>query len=141
MPNNLLKNFPLTCTQVPVLLKTASMCHNDLHADNSMVGEYPDGTPIPDSVQIIDFDNAEHGFMAWDFEYNWFYWPYPGPTEEQMRDFVSSYLTVWNAESDQKKSVDDVMYECDRHRPYALMENMLFRRKSVLFKIPICYTV
>ena len=72
------------------------LCHNDLHGSNAMVGEYPDGTPIPDSVQIIDFDNSEYGFMAWDFEYLFTYWPYLGPTDDEIEDMVTAYLSVWN---------------------------------------------
>ena len=65
-------------------------CHNDLHGANIMISRFDDpiidpiwkeGNYDPDSLQVIDFDNSEYGYRAFDFEYFLAKWPYPGPTD------------------------------------------------------------
>ena len=105
-------------------------CHNDMHGGNIMVNWNVDEDDNYDAeeVQIIDFDNAEYGYRAFDFEYHFSHWRNPGPTVEQENDFIELYLSVWNAESPVKYTLEDIRYELDQHRPYVLMEQMLFFR-------------
>ena len=67
--------------------------HNDAHGHNMMIGVNEDGSPNPDSFQMIDFDNGEFGYRAWDFEYYWSYWV-PGPSSEEIDDMINAYLNV-----------------------------------------------
>ena len=102
--------------------------HNDLHGGNIMARINEDGSYDPDSIQIIDYDNAEFGYRAFDFEYHFSHWNSPGPTDEQITDFVQHYLSVWNAASSTQLTVDQIIYELEQHRPYVLMEQMIFFR-------------
>ena len=42
------------------------MCHNDPHDNNMMIGVNEDGSPNPDSFQMIDFDESKS--MSMDIE-------------------------------------------------------------------------
>ena len=103
------------------------LCHNDPHGDNMMVGLNADGSPNSDEFQLIDFDNAEYGYRAWDFEYYFSYFK-EAPSDELIDDMILAYVTEFNSRSEIKYTVDDIRFELDHHRPYVLMEQMLLRR-------------
>ena len=107
-----------------------TFCHNDGHGGNMMIGVHPDGSPDPSTYQLIDFDNAEFGFRAWDFEYYLSYWV-PGPSDEAIDDFLKVYLERWNEISDEYTTLEELQYEVEHLRPYLLMEQMLFRRNRL----------
>ena len=110
------------------------LSHNDLHGDNMMISVNPDGSIDPDTLQVIDFDNAEFGRRAWDFEY-YFAHVNPSVTDEEMDDFLLAYLSVWNEESSKQSTLEELRFETEHYRPYVLMEQMLFSTR-LNFDIP-----
>ena len=107
------------------------MCHNDPHGHNMMIGVNEDGSPNVDTYQMIDFDNGEFGFRAWDFEYYFSYFNVL-PSDELIDDMIEAYLEVFNAGSEKQFTVSDIRRELEYHRPYVMMEQMLFRRFAKL---------
>ena len=110
-------------------------CHNDPHGGNMMIHVNEDGKGDPSTYQLIDFDNAEFGYRAWDWEY-YFCHVFPALTDEQVDEFLVTYLSVYNAENvnERKFTLEEVRHETEHHRPYVLMEQMLFVRHR-FFKI------
>ena len=47
--------------------------------------------PDPETYTLIDFDNAEYGYRAWDFSYYFTHWGH-WPTIEQQRLFFNKLL-------------------------------------------------
>jgi len=63
-----------------------------------------------------------------------------GPTEEQEDAFIMEYLKEWNANSPDQLTLEQIRYELDQHRPYVLMEQMLFLRNWNKFSL-ILYVI
>ena len=108
-------------------------CHNDPHGGNMMIHVDDDGKADSSTYQLIDFDNAEFGFRAWDFEYYFSHIPIE-LTGEQIDEFLLSYLSVYNELNERKYTLEEIRSETEHHRPYVLMEQMLFVRHR-FFKI------
>ena len=106
-------------------------CHGDPHGGNMMIHVDDDGNADPTTFQLIDFDNAEFGFRAWDFEY-YFHYITPELTGEQVDEFLLSYLSVYNELNERKYTLEEVRSETEHHRPYLLMEQMLLVRNRFL---------
>ena len=106
--------------------------HNDPHGGNMMI-HVEDGNADPTTYQLIDFDNAEFGYRAWDYEY-YFCHMSPVLTTEQEDEFLLSYLSVFNELNEQKYTLEEIRFESEHHRPYVLMEQMLlFRNRFLIF--------
>jgi len=100
------------------------LCHNDPHGSNMRVdGNFMN--PDPETYTLIDFDNAEYGYRAWDFSY---YFTHLGqwPSIEQQRDLFESYTTQWNKLNDENLSVENLLKEMEEIAPYTIMQEMLF---------------
>ena len=95
--------------------------------------------PDPETFTLIDFDNSEYGYRAWDFAYYFVHW-HQWPTVEQQRqliyffiksyaffrDLFDSYVTQWNASNDSQLTVENLFQEMAEIAPYTLMQQMLF---------------
>ena len=62
--------------------ETAVICHNDPHRNNIMSNR--EGDFDPDSLILIDFDQAGYGFRAFDLLYNIFNWNHIPSVEDEI---------------------------------------------------------
>ena len=69
---------------------------------------YEDGSYGPESILIIDYDNAELGYRV-------SHWNHPGPTDEQMTNFIKQNLSVWNEQFSTQLTVDQIIYELEQY--------------------------
>lgn len=98
--------------------------HNDPHNGNIMIDNDENDNLRPDTMMLIDFDNAAWGYRAWDIDYYFSKWPV-WPTTAVMEDFVEAYLEEFN-QNGVNLTKDELMLELRYHQPYVLLEQMLF---------------
>lgn len=103
--------------------ETAVICHNDPHRKNIMSNR--EGDFDPDSLILIDFDQAGYGFRAFDLLYNIFNWNHIPSVEDEIA-FIDAYVNEYNSINNSTLTSETMLDEFRAHKPYMMLARKAF---------------